>query len=258
MGHPQEMSIKPPSRLLTLAEGRAILELGALMAAKPLMNKLPEGDGHTVVCMPGFMASERSLNPMIKFLEDRGYTAETWSQGRNLGLRPGLVENLLDHLDDITQKTGRKASLVGWSLGGIFAREIAKMRPDTVRQVLALGSPFAGPPSATHAARLYEFMTGHAPEDPPVKMQIDEVPPMPFTSIFTKTDGIVNWRTCIQKGAGDFDNIEVKASHCGIGVNPAAFYVLADRLAQREDEWENFHTSGWRQFVFKKLSAAEE
>lgn len=257
MAHPSELTLKPPSRLYTLAEGRALFELGALFAARPLEQRLPEGDGHGVLCLPGFLASDRSFGPMQRFLKDRNYQAETWNQGRNLGLREGLLEAMLDRVDELADQTGDKISLIGWSLGGIYARELAKHKADKVRFVIALGSPFTGPATATHAHKLYERLAGHSAENPPVEMDLEEVPPVPFTSLFTRTDGIVNWQTCIQKNGqahDDYENIEIRASHCGIGVNPAAFYVIADRLAQAEKEWEPFHLHGWRPLAFRKAA----
>lgn len=254
MGHQEDITLRPPSRLLTLAEGRAIFELGAVKALMPLARQLPEGDGHGVLCLPGFMASERSFGPMRDFLTARNYQPFDWDQGRNYGLRDGLIEALLDRISELADETGGKISLIGWSLGGIFARELAKRHPKAIRQVIALGSPFTGPPTATHAYKLYERMAGHSADNPPIPLDLETVPPHPFTSVFTRTDGIVNWKTCLQKHAQNHDNwenIEVRASHCGIGVNPASFYVIADRLAQKEGEWAPFHYDGWRQFAFR-------
>ena len=258
MGHQEDVSLRPPSRLLALAEGRAIFELGALRALRPFARQLPEGDGHGVLCLPGFLASDRSFGPMRDFLTKRNYKPYDWDQGRNLGLRDGLMEALLDRIKALADETGGKISLIGWSLGGIFARELAKRQSKDVRQVIALGSPFTGPATATHAYKLYERLAGHSPDNPPVKFDLEDVPPQPFTSVFTRTDGIVNWKTCLQKNSqkhSDWENIEVRASHCGIGVNPASFYIIADRLAQEDGNWAPFHFDGWRQIAFRQGSA---
>jgi pimeloyl-ACP methyl ester carboxylesterase len=159
-------------------------------------------------------------------------------------------------LESIHRKMKRKISLVGWSLGGVMARELAKRYPQYVRQVISLGSPFGGNPRANHAWRLYEGLTGQ--EIDPKAMadvfrQLSKAPSgIPTTAIYSKGDGVVAWQTCVEKRSSTTDNIEVYASHCGLGVNPAVYYAVADRLALPENEWRPFDRNAamWRRFVY--------
>ncbi|MEQ1499604.1 MAG: alpha/beta hydrolase [Novosphingobium sp.] len=240
-----EIEARPPHTLLALAEGRAVLELAAFYATRHLLGLLPKGDGHPVLVLPGFMASDGSTQPMRKLLKDLGYDAYGWKLGRNVRVDLQRVHEMEHLLLDIFKQTGRKVSIVGWSLGGVFARELAKLHPDAVRQVISLGSPIHDDRRHTNASRLFEMLNGKEPE--PVKhghfTGLDQAPPVPTTSILTRTDGIVHWRGSVQhpdKGSLQTENIEVHASHCGLGVNPSVMIALADRLKQAEGEWKPF------------------
>jgi pimeloyl-ACP methyl ester carboxylesterase len=150
-------TLRPPSRTLMFLEGRAVNEFGAFLGALPLLSLAPRGDGHPVLVLPGLIASDMSTRPLRSFLRNRGYAVRGWEQGRNLGLRPGVQDGLTDLLEEMNDTHGRKVSLVGWSLGGLYARQLAKMMPERVRSVITLGSPFAGPPHSTNAWRVYEL-----------------------------------------------------------------------------------------------------
>jgi len=123
--------------------------------------------------------------------------------------------------------------------------------PDDIRSVITLGTPFAGDPKATNAWRFYEFASGHKLEDPDLLHHLKEAPPVPTTSIFSRTDGVVSWPLSLQRESKQAENIEVIASHIGLGMNPAALYAVADRLAQVEGGWQKFDRSGWRQWIFR-------
>ena len=191
-----------------------------------------------------------STAPLRAFLRNRGYEAYGWNLGRNIGLRPGLTNRKLKRLREIRERHGRKVSLIGWSLGGIFAREVAKATPDDVRQVITLGSPFKGHPKATRAWRLYEFLAGHSVDEARLGADLPAPPPVPTTSIFSRSDGIVAWRCCMEDDRAHTENVEVCASHFGLGANPTALYVIADRLSQPEGRWLPFERSGLRRLVF--------
>src|SRR5579863_2885944 len=158
-------TLRPPSRTLMFLEGRAIHEFGAFLGALPLLSLAPRGDGHPVLVLPGLMASDVSTRPLRSFLQNKGYVASGWEQGRNLGLRHGVQEGMVDLVRELSDRNRRKISLVGWSLGGLYARQLAKMMPDRVRSVITLGSPFAGHPKATNAWRVYEIASGHRAEE---------------------------------------------------------------------------------------------
>jgi hypothetical protein len=240
----------PPSRRLLLAEARAVYELAAFLWAYPWLRLLPAGDGHPVMVFPGLAASDVSTVPLRTFLSDRGYAAHGWDLGRNRGLKPGLNEFKLDRLRELRRRHGRKVSLIGWSLGGIFARELAKRAPEDVRQVITLGSPVKGSPRATHAAWLYEMLSGHSVYAAKSGSQLHLPPPVPTTAIFSRSDGIVAWQCCVEDERTHTESVEVWASHCGLGHNPAALYVIADRLGQKEGSWAPFDRGGLRSLVF--------
>ncbi|MEZ5709150.1 MAG: alpha/beta fold hydrolase [Blastomonas sp.] len=246
---------RPPHLFWTLAEGRAFLELGSFYALRGLLSMLPRGDGHSVIVLPGFMAGDRSTRPMRGLLKNLGYDAHGWGLGRNVRIDLAREQAMNDLLHRVHDQSGRKVTLIGWSLGGVFAREIAKNAPDKVRQVISLGSPISNDRNHSSARHLFEALNGEQPE--PLRegrfRSLEEAPPVPTTSVLTRTDGVVAWRGSVQKPGQQTDNIEVMASHCGLGVNPAVMYVIADRLAQAEDEWQPFDRSGWRAMMFGKV-----
>src|SRR5580693_5061056 len=154
-------TLRPPSKTLMFLEGRGIHEFGAFIGALPLLGLAPRGDGHPVLVLPGLVSSDTSTQPLRSFLKNRGYAVSGWRQGRNLGLRDGVQRAMTDLVRELSDTHGRKISVVGWSLGGLYARQLAKMMPERVRSVITLGSPFAGDPRATNAWRVYEMASGH-------------------------------------------------------------------------------------------------
>ncbi len=246
-------ALRPPSRTLLLLEGRAVQELGAFMLMRPWLGAAPRGDGHPVLVFPGLLASDFSTRPLRGFLGEQGYAVHGWEQGRNLGLRPGVEDEMLERVEALYDRHGgRKLSLIGWSLGGIYARQLAKRLPGKVRSVISLGSPFAGSPKATNAWRVYEMASGQRVDerDEYAAGPIAQPPPVPTTSIFSRSDGICAWQTCLNEERAEVENIEVYGSHCGLGHHPAAVYAVADRLAQPEGQWKKFDRSGWKSLVF--------
>ena len=246
----------PPSPLLALSElPRAVFELGTMPFALPVLMTAPRGDGHPVLVLPGFTTTDRSTGVLRRYLKSLGYDVHAWELGRNLGPRAigQQGEKLIARLDAIHAMTGKTVSIVGWSLGGILARQLSRRRPDVVRQVITLGSPFAGDPRSTNVWRLYELMSGQRLKDPDTRAQLSEsflAPPVPSTAIYSKTDGIVAWQSCVEPSSPTTDNIEVPGSHCGLGVNPIVLYAVADRLAQPEFEWKPFDRKGLRSFMY--------
>jgi len=246
-------TVAPPSKLLLLVEeGRAIHEFGAFLACLPLLRLAPDGDGHSVLVLPGLIASDRSTGPLRTFLSSHGYAVHGWRQGHNLGPRDGVADGMIEQLQEIAQQSGRKVSLIGWSLGGVYARQLAKICPEAVRAVITLGSPFAAGPRSTNAWRIYELASGKRADDrsDDFGRALADPPPVPATAIFSRTDGVCAWRACIERPSALAENIEVHGSHCGLGHHPAVVYAIADRLAQPEGAWRPFHRNGWRSAVF--------
>lgn len=236
--------IKAPGWFKLALEGRAPWELWASLIALPVLKNAPKGDGHPVVVFPGLAAGDVTTLVLRNFLKDRGYVPYAWEQGLNRGPRPGVIEACVERVQELRSEHGCTVSLVGWSLGGVYAREIAKMVPEDVRTVITLGSPFAGHPKATNAWMLYEIASGRSIEDDARIADLKITPPVPTTSIFSRTDGVVAWQCSVEEETERSENIEVHASHIGMGMNPTALYAVADRLAQPEGEWQRFDREG--------------
>lgn len=247
---------KAPNALLMLLEGRAPWEFAAMLAATPWLSQLPRGDGHPVLVFPGLSAPDASTWPLRNFLKERGYQAYTWEQGFNFGPREGVLEGCRERAEALYREHGQPVSLLGWSLGGVYAREIAKELPEKTRCVITLGSPFGGHPRANNGWRLYEWVSGQRLDDEQRFDQVRRAPPVPTTSIYSRTDGVVAWQCSLNEDAPHTENIELHASHIGMGMNPLVLYAVADRLAQDPANWQRFHTDGKRRWFFKTTNRA--
>lgn len=250
--HPREdrSSVPRPGLLRVALESRAGLEYGAGLVARPLWRFAPRGDGHPVLVLPGLLAGDITTRPLRRCLQRLNYAPYGWQQGINLGPRTGVMDRCLAQLKALRSAHNRKVSLIGWSLGGIYARELAKAVPENVRVVITLGTPFTGHPKATNAWRLYEWLTGHRIGAPDIHGPLRKPPLVPTTSIFSRSDGIVAWQCSVEHSGPISESIEVEASHFGMGFNPLALYAIADRLSQPEGAWQPFERRGLRRFVY--------
>jgi pimeloyl-ACP methyl ester carboxylesterase len=242
-----------PSRLLLALEGRAVFEWASFALAWPWLKRAPKGDGHPVLVLPGLVAGDGSTWPLRKYLEELGYTAYPWKLGVNFGPRGETVPKLLARVRQIQRKHDRKVSLIGWSLGGAMARALGAQLPELVRNVVTLGSPVQAHAHATNAWKVFEAVSGWRSDDPELREMARLSPSMPNTSIFSKADGIVSWHVSIAPEAPLSENIEIAASHLGMGVNPLVLYAIADRLAQPEGAWKPFARGNLlRSILFRK------
>ena len=247
MSYELKEKFQPPGTALFVSEPfRAGLELGMLPFSKPWLKSLRGGDGHPVLVIPGFTASDRSTSVLRNFLSSLGFLPCGWKQGVNFGVREDLFEGVGELLNQLHEEYGCRVSIVGQSLGGIYARELAKLLPDAVRQVITLGSPFNDlEGTGSRASGLYKMFNPEgqtkSEQFEQDAWQISTAPPVPTTSIYSKFDGVCHWRACIQHGGHDqVENIEILGSHTGMGVNPQSMFIVADRLAQRRAEWKPF------------------
>ena len=172
----------PPGLGLLALEFRAPWEFTAVLPAWPALLRAPTGDGHPVVVFPGLSASDASTAPLRGYLGTIGYQPQGWNQGFNFGPRAGVLDAARRHIQARCDATGRKVSLIGWSLGGVYARELAKEMPESVRCVITLGTPFAGPPKSTNAWRIYELTSGRNIDREAERFQLHEAPPVPTTA----------------------------------------------------------------------------
>ena len=233
-------SPSPSLSLLAMEPGRALIDY--------LFSHLPrsrgrQGDGHPVIVYPGLGAGAWSTGKLRNELTAAGFKAIDWGFGQNNGPR-GSVEEWLKQLRDaaaaVQQSEQRTVSLLGWSLGGIYAREIARSAPSLVRQVITLGSPFAARPADTNAGWLYKILSGDKPSADHLKFTTKSLP-VPSTSIYSKSDGVVPWRGCLQPRGVQSENIEVEGvSHLGMGVNRDVMRLISNRLSQPEGAWHAF------------------
>lgn len=256
-GAPGIATGKPPSSYLAAAEiPRALAELTLFAAAYPgLLGLAARGDGHPVLVLPGLLASDRSTTALRKTLNELGYDARPWGLGRNRGPRSigPNGEHLMARVEALFQETGKKVSLVGWSLGGILARLVTRRMPNRIRQVITLGSPFADNGGATNANKVFELASGTQASDRVNRKMFAELAgpsSVPSSAIYSRSDGICAWRACREAEAPGRESIEVYGSHCGLGVNPSVIYVVSDRLAQAENAWAPFAPRGWASWAF--------
>ena len=231
----------PPLGLFVLEQARALGELAAVRERRALLRRVPRGDGHPVLVLPGFLAGDFSTAPLRRFLRDLCYDARGWKLGVNRGPTPALRAGLEARLAYLADRHGRKVSLVGWSLGGIFARELARAHPERVRLVVTLGTPFRDI-SATHAARFVPIRPNGRPlhEAHALRASLRRPLPVPSTSVYSRSDGICHWQGCLEEEGPQRENVEVSCSHTGMGFHPEALAVIADRLAQPEGAWRPY------------------
>ncbi len=199
------------------------------------------GDGHPVIVFPGLASDGRALAPLRDHCARLGYQAMDWGRGLNVGPKGDLDEWLFGLAEELRDRLGPGApapTLIGWSLGGLYARELAKIGWP-VRQVITVGTPFNGRPEHTHAAWLYRWLHGAPAElDAALHRRLRVAPPVPTTSIYSRSDGIVAWQACRHDRPGPrVQDIEVQGSHLGMGWNSRVMQIVADRLAQPAGRW---------------------
>jgi dienelactone hydrolase len=223
----------PPGRLIRAAELTAPLELARLILSTPSLRRIPrEGDGALVVDIPGWRSPEASTAPLRSFLRWLGYDAEPWGFGTNHGDPENDARRLVPLVVERAEKADRPVSLIGWSLGGVIAREVARARPDAVRRIITYGTPVIGGPAHTIGASSFNEEES-ARIDALIRETESENPiQVPVTAIYTRRDGIVDWRACIDRTSLDVEHIEVASTHLGLGIDADVWRVVAERLAE--------------------------
>jgi len=231
---------------------RASLEMSSLIASAPFLAGMRRGDGHDVIISPGFACTRLSTFLLRRYLTSLGYRVHDWGLGRNLGLRTvgAEGEHLAEQIDRIGDRGRRRVSLVGHSLGGVLSRHYALLNPKRVRQVICIGSPFVGDPRAVNPVvlKMHDALStvpaGPPPDRAPRRLSV------PFTALYSRSDGIVSPSDCTDLPSERAENIEVFGSHCGLITHPAVFHAVADRLAQPPGRWAPFQPRGWRQAFY--------
>lgn len=220
----------PPSGWATAGEALAGLEVLRLAVRTPALRSLPRGDDGPVILTPGLGATDRSLWPLRQFLRDKRHHARSAGFGRIDANVPELAARLVQRTERLAEERGRTVSLVGWSMGGILSREVARQRPDLVEQVITFGSPVIGGPSHPAMRRRYTAeqlrqadLAGQARRRIPIDV--------PITAIWSRRDGVVSPSSCIDRSSPNVENIEVSSSHLGMGIDPDVWAIVARRLA---------------------------
>ena len=233
-----------PSSVLYLSEPvRGLAGLAALPLAAPWLADAPHGDGHGVLVVPGLLASDLSTTVLRRFLRWLGYDVSGWDLGRNLGPTSSVLDGLPRALATLAGRSGGPVSLVGWSMGGIYARELARQHPGQVRGVITLASPFAlTDPRQSRAEGAYRRRSHlHAGDGRlPTREQVAQPINVRSTAVYSRRDGIVPWQACIEPESAVHENVEVRCGHLGFGTDPATLWLIADRLALPASRWRPF------------------
>jgi len=244
-----------PRAVHSALEWRGLFELALLPCSLPVLATAPQGDGHPVLLLPGFMGSEGSLIGLELYLRNRGYAVETWGLGRHVGFHAKHATALEQKIRHLHHKTGREVSLVGWSLGGVFAIYGAHEVPESVRNVVTLGSPVSVDPEGSKSPAFVKAMyrviahpqgpNAHVMQPRVKKMREMQPPQVPVSCLYSISDGVVPAQEATIAGDDALhENIRVQGSHTGLGFNAMVMLVVADRLAQPEGGWRPFNPAG--------------
>jgi pimeloyl-ACP methyl ester carboxylesterase len=250
-----------------MLEPRALFEMALLPASLPLLLKAPRGDGHPVLLLPGFMADDKTLIALKLFLRSKGYDVHTWGLGRNLGFRSKHASALPQKIRYLHHITGRKVSVVGWSLGGVFSLYGAENALECVRSIITLGSPVSvdagGSQSPATVKALYRVIShrlgpaAHVMQPRAKTLREQRRLELPTSCLYSLGDGVVPPQEATIDGDPAFhENIRVPGSHLGLGFNGIVLAVVADRLAQPEGAWQPFRPAGLLGRVWRATSGA--
>jgi pimeloyl-ACP methyl ester carboxylesterase len=221
----------PPSPRARIGEATALMQVSRLLAGAPRLLRSPRGDGSAVIDLPGWQAPEDTGAPIRAFLRWLGYDAHGWGLGANRGDPRASATRLERLVHELTDTTSRPVALVGWSLGGVIARELARRMPGEVRHVVTYGSPVVGGPAHTVMGRMYDEQDLLRISE--FGRRLDSRAPIqvPITAIFSRRDGVVAWQACIDHSSPHVEHFEVSSPHLGLGIDPDVWSVAARRLA---------------------------
>ncbi|HEY1833644.1 MAG TPA: alpha/beta hydrolase [Solirubrobacteraceae bacterium] len=221
----------PPPGLARFGEATAAVQVTRLLAGAPRLARVPRGDGGVVIDLPGWRAPEESGAPIRAFLRRIGWRAYGWGLHANSGDVRGSIGLMERRVDALFESSGRPVALVGWSLGGLVAREVARRRPEQVRHVVTYGSPIVAGPAHTVFSRLYN--PGDSNRIRSLGESLDRRSPIqvPLTVIYSRRDGVVAWQACIDRVSPHVEHFEVSSPHLGLGIDPDVWEIVARRLA---------------------------
>ena len=227
-------NIPPPPLFNVLLETRAIAEWTSMFWLYPFIPKHKSKKEKPVLLMPPYLGNDNTTTFVRKYLKSVGFKTYKWDLGVNM-INSKSLPKLIQKLDEIYDKHQEKVSLVGWSGGGIFAKIIANRYPEKVEQLITIGSPVWGVRNMkTPVIRTLEFLRGTKIKERNQKFinELEEIPKVPITCIYTKTDGLIPWKNCMEAETfrDDIKNVEVFGSHCGMGANATVLLTVANSL----------------------------
>lgn len=219
-----------PSLPLLLGNISMPFDLARTRARAASLAGAMRGDGRLVLLLPGLLASEQRMEPLRAILNAAGYDAHGWAMGRNFGPKPDSLDQIDRRVDAIRRKSGGQVTLVGWSLGGLFAREYAKFAPHKVGGVVTMGTPFSGDPRANHAWRLYQLISGFPVDRPPFACAREVKPPVPTVALWSRRDGVI-LPECARGRPSERDRaVEVDCTHMGFAAAPEGILAVGRAL----------------------------
>lgn len=220
---------KPMKRLGMISEWKGVFQVGRLCMNYRGLVKEKQGNGERIILFPGFLSTESSMYPVKHFLQRIGYAPEYWGLGINKGnveaYRDALIEQLL------SEESTEKIDLVGWSLGGVVAREVARVLPERINSIFLFGSPIKGPRFTVGSDYYGEEETDritHLLEE----FEVSNPVSVPTTIVFTKKDNIVSWPSCIDTSSEEVKHYEVSSTHLSLGIDPQVWQLLSEHLKE--------------------------
>ncbi|MEE4276887.1 MAG: alpha/beta hydrolase [Halieaceae bacterium] len=213
-------------------EWRIAREAARLALRAPQLLSAPGGDGRSVLLIPGWQAPEASMAPLRRLLKFKGYDARHWGEGINRGNVEAYVDKLAPRVEALAKQAGKPVGLVGWSLGGVIAREIARSVPAAVHTVVTYGSPVVGGPSYTVASRSYSAADRERINAAIAERERRLPIRTPIAAVFSRRDSIVSWPACIDRINPSVTHYEVDATHFSMGLDPSVWRVVLDQLAK--------------------------
>lgn len=231
--------LKAPATSGMIREARGLIELPRLLLRFPGLARQPRGNREPVLILPGYGAGDGSTVILKIYLQFLGYRVRGWGLGRNIGEVADLLPRILKRLASLSRRSDHQTvTIIGWSLGGYLARELARERPDLVRQVITLGTPVVGGPKYTVVAESYR-RRGIDIEAIAAEVEWRSNAALletPVLAIYSRADAIVAWQACIDRQTPNVEHVEVKTTHLGLGFSPDVFKIIARALAETADK----------------------
>lgn len=225
--------LSAPTPQAAFSEALGVLELPKLLLSLPSLGKQPRGNREPVMVLPGFRGNDTTMAPMRSYLRLLGYNTKGWGLGTNRGHVEALIPQVIAKVAAFERQMGEPVRLVGWSLGGVIAREVARERPHLVHQVVTLGSPIIGGPKYTVARQRFAKQGVDLDQIEAQIRERENTPiEVPISNVFSRLDGIVSWQACLDHFNPQVEHVEVAVRHLGLAFSAEIFALIAQRLHQ--------------------------